>query len=101
MAGLEKASPSLPLALPPHLLGTDLASPCPTAPAPKISMAREQGLPEEAAVLLMKGLYRPPSADSCSITHRPGTGAHLSGAGNTRGLGFLILGQRGVHIKKY
>lgn len=55
----------------------------------------------EAAVLLMKGLYRPPSADSCRIIHRPGTGAHSSGARNVRRLGFLILGRHGVHIRKY
>lgn len=94
-------------ALSPYLLGIDLASLLLSAVQGQAWGAVWRGepgpasLPREAAVLLMKGLYRPLSADTGCIIHTPGTGAHPSGARNMRRLGFLILGRHGVHIRKY
>lgn len=53
------------------------------------------------SVVLMKGLYRPLSADEATLLTGPGTGSHLSGAQNVRRLGFLIRRRQGVHTGRH
>lgn len=77
-AGLGKAWPHLPKALPPHVLGIGLAAPSVVnspGPAGEQHGEGDQGQPGDATVLLMKSLYRPPSADTGRITHRPWDGS--------------------------
>lgn len=67
---------------------------------PACSRATAQWLMGDS-VVLMKGLYRPLSAEEAALLTDPGTGAHLSGALNARRLGFLIQRRQGLHIGRH
>lgn len=67
---------------------------------PACSRATSQWLMGDS-VVLMKGLYRPLSAEEAALLTGPGTGANLSGAQNAKRLGFLIQRRQGLHIGRH